>query len=67
MTSHRLTCFSFDSEEEECDVSCHHETVCEDKGSVQIDCGDGIIDIISANYGRTKTAKKICKYGKCVS
>ena len=38
----------------ECVDSPRHETVCENKGSVSLDCGNGVIDVVSASYGRTK-------------
>ena len=48
----------------ECDASCKHEVVCENKGSVKIDCGDGKIEIVSAFYGRTKPDNQMCAFEK---
>ena len=50
--------------EGECSESCRHETVCENKGSVTLDCGDGVIDVITASYGRTKPDDEMCPYGR---
>ena len=56
-----------DSTGEDCNGSCQHEVVCENRGSVRIDCGDGLIDIVSAFYGRTKPDRELCSYGKSVT
>ena len=47
-----------------CSEDTHITRVCENQGELHISCVDGIVEIHSANYGRTEPSSDVCPYDK---